>query len=1171
MSKERDTQAVRVLKLVLVGLIFFAAINNTSAATIDWKGATSTDWGTASNWSSGTLPGSGDAVRIGVVSFTNQPTLKSGATTTIASLTFGTVGTITLTVNSGFTLAVTGAITQNASNGNIGTLTTTLAGAGSITGASLTIGDNSTAASIGATNTLKFVATITSLHITGNVTVNATSDSILFVGLGLNDATFSLQGGTTTIDGTILTTNTQLGLLPLIPAFATFSVDTPSGSALSPNLQLTNTAPINAASLTGSIDFYNNTGGTGVSTVYYNGTNQTVYTSTTTDLDSSPSTYQNLILSGAGTKTVGGGTLSIANDFTNSATTTDLSANNPTVTIGDNWVNSGNVTGGSGNITVTNLLQNTANTITLAGGATTVGASGIQLSGGAITAGSGTVTDNGLFQNSGGALNCGSGSLIFKGLYQNTAGSFTASTGTVYFSGASQSLSDVSTGTKFNKVTFNGTGTAVMSGTAGNFGVSSTGVLTMVSPVSLTAGTTSTAYLTLYSDTTGSATVAAIPSGSSITGFVSVQRFVQGSATYSAVTGKWVARNYRLMSSPVNEGTDASSNLPYSLNYLAAKIIITNCTSSLGTTTGNSSLYFYQEHYTPNNTSFTSGNFIGVTNISNTLVTGTNTTTDATNGSAKIYAGEGFMVYYRGDKVTHTSGSPSKTSYPYVAPESVTFSTTGNLNQGSISVVSWTGTAGLLYTTSNAGNLAVRGFNLVGNPYASSIDWSTFSNSVSTAPIYGFHVNPTVYVFNPSTSNYDSYNASTGIATGKASKILPSGQGFFVQANNTSPTLTFTETAKTNTMVTGTNLLLGTPVAQTAYNSYLRLKLVTDSINYDDMVIGFNSTSTNKYNPNEDTEFFPGMGSLQSISGISSDSVYASVKWIPFPKNNANQAIRLNVSVKKSGQYTIERTDFDAIPQIYRVWLMDKYKKDSLDIRHNTSYVFDVDLTDTASFGANRFTVVVRQDPALGVHLLDFTATKTSIGAMAVWKTENEANYTNFTIERSTDGGTTFMALGGAPSSSLGTYSFPDKNPLTGSDMYRLKIEDLNGTISYSDVVTLIYGNAAQVAKSNVNVYPNPSNGMITLAINPTNNIVTRGMSLLQYGAMTPELKDDVVINQSYSIKIINITGSVVKTSNATSSMWQDNVSSLSPGTYLIQVVNNKNKTLVGNGTFVKM
>jgi hypothetical protein len=763
-----------------------------------------------------------------------------------------------------------------------------------------------------------------------------------------------------------------------------------------------------------------------------------------------------------------------------------------------------------------------------------------------------------------------------------TTSTFTAGTGTVYFNGsAAQTLSDLSaSGTQFNNVSFSGTSLAnpkTMSG-SGGFAVSPTGVLYMVgSTTKLVAGTATAAYLTLKSDTTGTATVANIPSGSAITGFVTVQRFVQGSATYSAVTHRWLGRNYRLMSSPVNEGNDGTGKYPYSLNYLGASTIITDCTSSYGTTGGNPSLYLFNEHYTPNNSSFTGGNFIGVTNINNTLATGHITTTDATNGSANVYTGDGFMMYFRGDKVTHISGSPSKTSYPYVAPESVTFSTTGNLNQGTYSVVSWTGTAGLLYTTTNAGNSTIRGYNLVGNPYPSSIDWSTFSNSVSTAPIYGSNVNPTIYILNPATSNYDTYNATTHIATGIASKTIPSGQGFFVQANNSSPTLTFNESAKTNTQVTGSNLLMGTPASQTAYNSYLRLKLVADSNNYNDFVIGFNATSTTIYDSNVDSRFLPGLGSNDSIGAISSDSIKTSAKWVPFPKNSTAQVIKLFVSAKASGQYKLQRSDFRAIPAIYDVWLMDKYVKDSLDVKHNTTYIFDIDLSDTASYGNSRFMIVVRQDPALAVHLLSFSAVKARAGSQLAWTTENEANYTNFTVQRSTDGGTTFNALGGIASSGQGTYSFLDNNPVSGSNIYRLMIQDLNDVTTFSNTVTLIYGNPNNSASSNISIYPNPATGVVNLSISQQTGGVspdspTTGQSALQNLSLTPHLVTTGAANiSSYNIKIVDITGAVVQESTSSSNSWQSDVSRLTPGTYIIQVQNKANNSVVGRGTFIKM
>jgi len=49
------------------------------------------------------------------------------------------------------------------------------------------------------------------------------------------------------------------------------------------------------------------------------------------------------------------------------------------------------------------------------------------------------------------------------------------------------------------------------------------------------------------------------------------------------------------------------------------------------------------------------------------------------------------------------------------------------------------------------------------------------------------------------------------------------------------------------------------------------------------------------------------------------------------------------------------------------------------------------------------------------------------------------------------------------------------------------------------------------------------------------------------------------------------MTGSVVVTGNSSSASWQDNVSTLAPGTYVIQVNNNKDNSLVGKSVFVKM
>jgi len=687
-----------------------------------------------------------------------------------------------------------------------------------------------------------------------------------------------------------------------------------------------------------------------------------------------------------------------------------------------------------------------------------------------------------------------------------------------------------------------------------------------------------TCTFTLLSDANSSATIYQIPSGSSCPGTFNVQRYFQGSTTYDNTKKRWLARNYRIISSAVYNTTQAYGNNVYGLNYITGatagltttassptNAFITGCTGG-STSLGNPSIYLYRESYTPSNTTFTSGNYLGITNITNSSTSGTITASDG--GTYSIPVGNGVFFFFRGA----ASSWSTRTASPYIAPENVTLTSTGNLNQQSITVKDWysPSSSNLGFTGSGTtGNYNVRGFNMVGNPYPSTIDWCT---AYSGTGITRTNINPTIYVFNPVTNQFDTYlvtSSSGGIGTGNGSRYIMSGQGFFVQANLAGSSLIFTEAAKATAQLTGGNLVMGTPVSQSAGNQLLRIKLSVDSLNYDDIAIGFNASASTKYNPNEDAAYITGMNAIEGLSSFSDDSVKLAVNFLPLPRLN-QQVIRLNVEAAKTGTYTFQKTVLDAVPQLYEIWLMDKLKQDSLDIRNNSTYAFDVDLNDTTTYGSNRFQLVIRQNPALMVHLLNFSGTKTPDGTQVVWTTENEQNYTNFSIERSTDGGATFNLLGGFASNALGTYSFIDKNPPTAKDMYRLKIQDLNGTISYSNIVTLMYANTSNTIASNISIYPNPASNVINLAIHQHSSTSVSGLSALQNSSITPGLTI-ASSNSFYSIRIVNTTGSVIKSVSTTQTTWQDNIAALLPGTYIIQVVSGKDNSIVGKATFIKL
>jgi len=766
-----------------------------------------------------------------------------------------------------------------------------------------------------------------------------------------------------------------------------------------------------------------------------------------------------------------------------------------------------------------------------------------------VTANSGYVIVNGSMANSG-TLNLQTGSFTLSGNYSN-GGTYTQGSANMVFNGSNQVLIDNSSGTLFTNVFFSGNGgsgnPAVMS--SGNFSVSSQGVLHMVGTTSLNAN----GKLTLNSDASGSATVAAIPSGSTITNNVNVQRYFTGGTGY---------RGYRLISSPVYSATVSSNNV-FAINYLAASIFLTGSTGGGFDKAGNPTLYLFREDQIPSNASFTSGNFEGISAINNSPAYNYSVSGAGTSGTFYLPVGNGVMFFFRGNKASASLATETTPSY---IPVAATTTTAATLNQGQVIVHDWytPSSAYLGNTGSGTGtNYAARGFNLVGNPYASSIDWEQYNTSSTTTGIYANNLGITVYELNPVTNNYDTYQVG-GINTNHGSRTIMSGQGFFVLAvNNSSPQLIFNESAKTTSQNTGLNLFMATKkdmadLNKTGPSPHLRLQMAMDSINTDDIYIGFNSNASSQFVNNEDAPYKKGSGKLH-LASFSSDSVMLAINKMPLA--GAKQTtIPLFVTATAYGTYKLNMTELEAIPQLYQVWLMDRFNKDSLDMRHNSTYAFDI-TTDTNSYGSSRFQLFMRQDPALMVHLLSFGASKVNNGAQAVWATENEQNYTGFAVERSTDGGATFTILYSSTSTASGTYSYLDQSPAQGDNLYRLQLTDLNGTVTYSNSVSLMFGNTTNnLVKTGVTVYPNPAKTTINLSIANGFSPDTKMMTIAR-----------PVQGTSYDVQVSNILGSELKKTRIDQQTWQTDVSSLVPGTYIITVVNDKDKSLVGQVKFVKL
>jgi hypothetical protein len=123
--------------------------------------------------------------------------------------------------------------------------------------------------------------------------------------------------------------------------------------------------------------------------------------------------------------------------------------------------------------------------------------------------------------------------------------------------------------------------------------------------------------------------------------------------------------------------------------------------------------------------------------------------------------------------------------------------------------------------------------------------------------------------------------------------------------------------------------------------------------------------------------------------------------------------------------------------------------------------------------------VVIVTGSVLPVELLTFKAQNTEGGNLLTWQTASEVNTSNFDIERSFDG-QIFEKIGNIKAEGkAASYNYIDKYPLSTTNYYRLKINDLDGKTDYSKVITLSQKAHGLTAKA----YPNPAKDVLTVAI----------------------------------------------------------------------------------------
>ena len=164
------------------------------------------------------------------------------------------------------------------------------------------------------------------------------------------------------------------------------------------------------------------------------------------------------------------------------------------------------------------------------------------------------------------------------------------------------------------------------------------------------------------------------------------------------------------------------------------------------------------------------------------------------------------------------------------------------------------------------------------------------------------------------------------------------------------------------------------------------------------------------------------------------------------------------------------------------------------------------------------FTVTSGTGVVLPLHLLQFTAERQGTNALLNWKTTNETNTANFTIQYSMTG-QQFVDIGNtiaANAPGTNSYQFTHTGIHEGLNYYRLKMIDINRNFTYSDTRVVKFDKHNQLQ-----VFPNPVKQFVTitgLKANGTIEIITLD------GKTVEQLK---TINSSITIDLAKLPGGI--------------------------------------------
>jgi hypothetical protein len=258
-----------------------------------------------------------------------------------------------------------------------------------------------------------------------------------------------------------------------------------------------------------------------------------------------------------------------------------------------------------------------------------------------------------------------------------------------------------------------------------------------------------------------------------------------------------------------------------------------------------------------------------------------------------------------------------------------TFDFQGILNTGTISAPT------LAYSVGND----YAGWNMLGNPYPSAIDWGGASKTAFADDF--------VYVYNENKAGGAGYEEVDG---GSSGAIIAPNQGFFVKVTE-SGSFDFTESIRTH----------GGSFMKSMENEDKIILRISNSINYNETSIRVKSNSEDVRDRNDALKLFSLNAAIPQVFSLTADLVNVSINSIP--EITTDESIQLGLYLPETTEYILSLESILGQFEGNYVYLTDRKLGTEIDLANQGSYTFIGDPSDKDRFEIHFGVVGINDQP----------------------------------------------------------------------------------------------------------------------------------------------------------------------------------------------------------------